>query len=125
MVHLRSYIVKDSKFDEFWDELTEQNYFDNWMPNSHPESFYNLFVGEYPWAQSYHDLNNPYHGHDGWSKGNRKRLSRNVLSTTEHITLERGYDCSINGTFQINLPIDELINELGLDWLGKRRLFLS
>ena len=98
------------------------------MPNAHPGYFYKLFVGEYPWASSFFDLNTHYYGHDGWSnggwgRGDHEKLSKKVLSTTEHITMERGYDCSINGTFQITLPIDELINDLGLDWCGKEGYF--
>lgn len=123
--HLRSYLVHDSKFNEFWEELKSKDFFNNWMPNSHPGSFYGLFVGEYPWSTGYRDLNTYYYGHDGWSKGSREGLSRKVLSTTEHITLERGYDCSINGSFQIILPIEDVVNNLKLNWCGKEGYFFS
>ena len=53
------------------------------------------------------------------------KLSKKVIASSETLTIERGYDCSINDSILISLPNEEMIQSLQLDWNGMEGCFFN
>ena len=83
-----------------------------WMLN--PAKSYRIFFGEYGWSPAYrHD-----YGVEGWLKPD-VGCPVPVLPATFHYEKESGcYDCSVNETYTLRLPTQQLIESLGLKWHG-------
>jgi hypothetical protein len=111
---IKSYIVKREDLDKLYDWTKKQHFMGRWMPESH--EFYKVFLGEYPWAQSFIFHNAPYYGHDGWVDDARgTKIPVNILiSDDEYQSNGSSFDCSTDEAISIKLPAKWLVDEMGL-----------
>jgi len=110
-----SYLVKNDNNDKFFSWAKKQNYMGRWMPESN--SFYNVFLGEYPWSPAFSYINNPYHGRDEWVDGGRRnsKLPSKILVSNDHyLSSGSDIDCSTENSINIKLPHKLLVNEMKL-----------
>ncbi|HEX7997691.1 MAG TPA: AVAST type 2 anti-phage system protein Avs2 [Pyrinomonadaceae bacterium] len=114
---LNSYIVKREDIDVVFEWAKEQDFFGRWMPESH--ALHQVFLGEFFWSPAYEYHNIPYFHRDGWTRGHSERIPREVLLTNEEYMREdKGFDCSMDEGYVINLPTKWIVDGMALRWNG-------
>lgn len=124
-VILKSYLVRKRDIKAVFAWATKQNFMGRWMPQS--SEMTQIFLGEYPWAQSFQYKNIPYFNHSGWTRGSGKEgtIPKPILVTNDEYFWERGYDCSIKGTARVNLPAKLFVDGMKLRWNGYPGMFVA
>jgi len=115
---IESYIVKLNTIDAIYAWAVKQDFWNNWMPESHDTD---IFLGEFFWSPAFKYYDVPYYGLYGWTKGDAERrgIPGDVLvSTLRYSSHKSGYDCSINEDFGICIPAKELVHGMDLIWTG-------
>lgn len=111
---LKSYLVKKEDTKRVFDWTKKQDFMGRWMPGSH--EFYNIFLGEFPWAPAflYHYI--PYYHHDEWTDDARdKSIPAKVLVTNdEYLSSGSSIDCSTNESIRVKLPAKWIVDEMEL-----------
>jgi hypothetical protein len=83
-------------------------------------------LGEFFWTPAFEYHNIPYYYHEGWTRGQHKRIPKEVLVSTDQYMRERsGYDCSITDTMNIYLPAKWIADNMGLRWNGVEGYFFG
>lgn len=112
----KSYLVKDRDFKNTYEWAKRQDYMGDWMPKSY--EFYNVFIGEYPWAGSFLDIYTPYYSHDIWTRnsGDASRRVPDPILVTDDQYLSSGssLDCSTDEAISISLPAKWIIDKMKL-----------
>ncbi|RJR51410.1 MAG: hypothetical protein C4576_03660 [Desulfobacteraceae bacterium] len=111
---IRSYLVPKRSKNKVLTWAMQQRFMGRWMPESH--AFYQIHLGEYPWAPSflYHYI--PYYNHDGWTNdGRENKLPAKVLVTDdEYLSSGSSVDCSTTNPIRVKLPAKFLVDEMNL-----------
>ena len=112
---IQSYLVSKKDVKKVFDWARGQNFMGRWMPESH--QFYNVFLGEYPWAPAFIYYNIPYYNHDGWTDNAKsKKMPAKVLITDdEYLSSGSSIDCSTNETISVKLPAKWLVDNMNLN----------
>jgi hypothetical protein len=114
---LKSYIVKKSDIEEVFGWAKQQNFMGRWMPES--LNLHGIYLGELFWSPAYKHQHSDYHGYEGWTRGDRAAVPRNILATTEEYVWESGFDSSIDDLgVNVYLPCDWLAEHMDLRWSG-------
>lgn len=114
---IHGYIVKKAHLAAVFEWAKTQDFFGRWMPESH--ALYEVFLGEFFWAPAYEYYNVPYYHRDGWTRGHNDRIPHEVLLAAEEYTQEdRGFDCSMDEGYSINLPSKWVADGMALKWNG-------
>jgi hypothetical protein len=114
---LKSYIVKKSNIEEVFGWAKQQNFLGRWMPES--LDLHSVYLGELFWSPAYKHRHSAYHGYEGWTRGDRAAVPRNILATTEEYVWEPGFDCSIEDlSVNVYLPCDWLAERMDVRWSG-------
>ncbi len=92
------------------------DFWGRWMPEA-PE-VYRMFLGEYPWAQAAHYFQRPYYGDDGWTQPSHGCPVKVRVIAFEYLSEASGFDCSIEESFTLRLPVTDLVTGLGVRWSG-------
>lgn len=112
---LKGYLVNKSAINKVFQWARKQNFMGRWMPESN--EFYNIFLGEYPWAPAflYHYI--PYFYHDGWTDTGRKEKIPAKILVVEDQYLSSGssIDCSTNEAIRVKLPAKWLVDKMKLE----------
>jgi len=112
---LNSYVVRQDDTESFFNWAKNRNFTGRRMPESHP--FYNIFMGEFPWAPAFEFHNIPSNDDEGWIQGGEKEtIPSPVLVTCDNYAWETGIDCSIEESVQVLLPCKWLVDSLELEW---------
>jgi len=108
---IKSYIVESNDIKKFYEWTKKQNFMGRWMPESN--SFYEIFLGEYPNSVASEDLRGDY---NIWTKSGRgsKDLQIPVVVTDDSYLNEFTLDCSYNGSISVKLPCKWLVNKMKL-----------
>ena len=78
-----------------------------------------VFLGEFPWAESYRFHESPYYSHEGWTQGSDQHIPAPILSCADAYRGESSsLDCSVSDTIHITLPVRFLVEGMGLHWNG-------
>jgi hypothetical protein len=121
---LNSYIVRKSDVDELFEWAKKRDFMGRWMPESHETT--RVFLGEFFWAPAFKYHNIPYYNHVGWTRGQSKRVPKEVLVSTDQYMHEySGYDCSISKTINIYLLAKWVADNMGLRWNGVEGHFFN
>jgi hypothetical protein len=121
---IHGYIVKKAHLDAVFEWAKTQDFFGRWMPESH--ALYEVFLGEFFWAPAYQHFNVPYYLRDGWTRGHNDCIPHEVLLAAEEYTQEdRGFDCSMDEGYSINLPSKWVADGMGLQWNGSAGHFFD
>lgn len=111
---VKSYIIKRKDSKKIFKWAKSQDFMGAWMPESH--QFYNVFIGEYPWAAAFLYHNVPYYHHDGWTANLRdKKIPAKILvSNDEYVSSGSSIDCSTNESIKIKLPAKWIADKMSL-----------
>ena len=111
---IKSYLVKEQDGVEVVQWAKRQHFVGGWMPESH--EFYNIYLGEYPWAPAflYHFV--PYYHHDGCVDNARgKQIPAKLLVTDDkYLSCGSSIDCSTNESIRVKLPAKFIADEMNL-----------
>ncbi|QSR86961.1 ATP-binding protein [Candidatus Methylacidiphilum infernorum] len=112
---IKSYLVREEDKDRVFDWAKRQHFWGRWMPESH--EFYQVYLGEYPWAPAflYHYI--PYYCHHyGWTDGSEdKKIPAKILVTDDqYISSDSSIDCSTSKAISVKLPTKFLVDEMKL-----------
>lgn len=111
---LKSYLVRKQDAKKVFDWAKEQNFWGKWMPESH--EFYNIFLGEFPWAPAslYHYI--PYYHHNDWTDTvrNKKIPAKVLVADDEYLSSGSSIDCSTNESIRVKLPAKWIVDKLRL-----------
>lgn len=101
---IKGYFIKMNNQTKFTNWAKKQNFMGRWMPVSH--EFYHVFIGEYPWAQSFLNVYKDYGFQNGWStQSDRRKIPVKVLITDNlYVSSGSSIDCSVNEAISIKLP---------------------
>jgi hypothetical protein len=114
---LHGYIVKSADIEELFEWAKVQDFFGNWLPDSH--ALHEVFLGEFYWSPAYEYHNVPYFHRGGWTRGHHEIIPREVLVSTEEYSQEdKGFDCSMDEGYLIHLPAKWIADGMGLRWNG-------
>jgi len=116
-VHLTGYFLHARDVRPFMNWAKGVDFWGRWMPD--PPEVYGMFLGEYGWSPAFRYFNQPYYGAEQWTNpGNGCPISVRIGSF-EYVKESGGFDCSINESYALHLPIYELVDRLGLQWTGR------
>ena len=122
---IKSYIVRSENVDELVEWLKDKNFEGRWMPESHHISnVSDAFLGEFPWSVSCQEVNQI----NDWTQytSSQEELPHPVLvTTTEYMSEEGGFDCSIDETISALIPSSWLIKNMGLKCSRKKFDFVD
>jgi len=111
---IKSYLVQARAGKKVFDWAKRQDFMGRWMPESH--EFYDVYLGEYPWAPAflYHDI--PYYHHDGWTDeyGGKKIPAKILVTDDQYLSSGSSVDCSTNEAISVKLPAKFLVDEMKL-----------
>lgn len=114
---LHSYVVRRKDIDELYEWGKQQDFFGNWMPESHALS--EVFLGEFFWSPAYEHFNVPYYQRTGWTRGYDDRIPGEVLLSAEEYSKEdQGFDCSMDEGYSFYLPTKWIADGMNLVWNG-------
>ena len=116
---LSAYLVKSDDEENLCSWARKNHFKSHWMPESQPQI--EVFLGEFFRLPAFEHFDNPYNGRAGWTRGNDSQhpLPCDVLVTTDSYLHEAGlYDCSIEESISIELPVKWLVDKMGLSWRG-------
>jgi len=111
---VKSYLVKKQNTKKVYEWAKKQDFMGRWMPESH--EFYNIFLGEFPWAPSFLYQYVPYYNHNEWTNDARnKKIPAKVLVTDdEYLSSGSSTDCSTNESIRIKLAAKWIIDGMKL-----------
>ncbi|HEY9683446.1 MAG TPA: AVAST type 2 anti-phage system protein Avs2 [Oculatellaceae cyanobacterium] len=110
-----AYIVRAPEAQKFHRWALKQDFFGRWMPET--PDFNDVYIGEYPWADSFRQINIPYFHRRGWSDETRKeKLPVPAIVAADEYRSEREYDCSTDSKVSFHVPCKWLIDSLKLKW---------
>jgi len=108
---IKSYIVRKEDAKKFFIWAKKQNFYGRWMPESN--SFYEIFLGEYPNSLAFEDLRGNYNIWVKPGRGNYE-LQIPVIVTDDSYLNEFTLDCSHSGSVSVKLPCKWLVNKMNL-----------
>jgi len=111
---VKSYLVRATDKDKVFKWAKRQHFMGRWMPESH--EFYDVYLGEYPWASAFLYHCTPYSHHDGWTgKAGDKRIPAKILVTDDqYLSSGSSRDCSTNEAIGVKLPAKFIVDEMEL-----------
>lgn len=87
-----------------------------WMPEA--EKVYGIFLGEHVWSPASRYFRLPYYGDDGWTQPTHGCPVKVRTVTCEYMREASGFDCSIEESYTLHVPVINLVNGLGIRWSG-------
>ena len=84
-----------------------------------------MFLGEHGWAPACRYFQQPYYGDDGWARPTEDCPVEIRAVAREYLREAGGFDCAIDESYTLALPIDDLVNGLGLRWAGRDADFVD
>lgn len=117
------YLLRAEDAEPFLKWAESVDFSGRWMPDA--ADSYRTFLGEHAWAPADRYFQTPYHGERGWTQPREgcpvKVRTMAFKYSREHTSL----DSSIDDSYELRLPIGELVTGLGLHWSGNGADFLD
>jgi len=117
------YLIRSQDVAPFMDWAKGMDFWGRWMPN--PPEVYRMFLGEHGWSPAAHYFGKPYYGDDGWIQPDHGCPAKIRVMAFEYLREASGFDCSVDETFRLRLPISDLMKGLRLQWSGNGADFLD
>jgi hypothetical protein len=116
---INTYLIQTEDVAAFKKWAKDVDFWGRWMPES-PE-YYEMFLGEYGWSPAAQYFQQQYcrdHGDDGLVQPNHDCPVKLKLITLKYLSESGGFDCSVDETFSLRLPIFNIVKLVGLKWSG-------
>lgn len=110
------YLVRADEAQLFLKWAEGVNFWGRWMPEA--AEVYGMFLGEHAWSPAASHFQQPYYGDDGWTQPDHGCPVKIRTLNLEYVHETGGFDCSTDNGFKIQLPNNDLINGLGIQWSG-------
>lgn len=123
---LSAYLVKSDDEENFCNWARKHHFKSHWLHES--QSQIGVFLGEFFRLPAFEYFDNPDNGRNGWTRGNDNQhpLPCDMLVTTDSYLHEDGlYDCSLEDTISIYLPVSWLVDKMELSWRGNDGRFFD
>lgn len=110
------YLVRADEAQSFLTWAEGVDFWGRWMPEA--AEVYRMFLGEHAWAPAAHYFQRPYYGDDGWTKPTQGCPVAVRTIPLKYLSEAGGFDCSVEESFSLQLPVDYLVTRLGIRWSG-------
>ena len=117
------YLVRADDAESFLRWAEGIDFMGRWMPEA--VGGYPMFLGEHAWAPASHYFQQPYYGDDGWTQPAHGCPVRVRTVTCEYMRETSGFDCSIEESYTLHLPVIDLVRGLGIRWSGRGADFMD
>ncbi len=117
------YLIRKCDVDEFLQWAEGVDFWEQHMPDTVKN--HEMFLGEHAWSPASQYFEQPYHGDNGWAQLNQDSSVKMRATALEYWREASGFDCSIDETYPLCLPVRELIETLALKWTGKGADFID
>lgn len=112
-----AYLIRMSDAGAFLKWAETVDFMGRWMPD--PPSVTGVFLGEHGWGPASRFFQKAYYGDDGWTQPRQGCPVRIRQVAVEYRKELGGYDCSVDNSYTLRLPAEELMTKLGLHWTGR------
>jgi hypothetical protein len=116
------YLIQKQDIQQFLEWSEGVDFWGRWMPDV--VSIHKMFLGEHSWSQASRYFQQPYYGDDGWIEPSHDCPVK-VRTIAFKYSHESGTDCSTEESYQIHLPVSELVTGLGIRWNGTEASFVD
>jgi len=99
------------------------DFWGGWMPEA--AKAYWMFLGEHAWAPAFRYFQRPYYGDDGWTQPNHDCPVKIRTVAFDYLSEASGFDCSVDESYTLRLPVSDLITGLGVRWSGRGADFVD
>jgi hypothetical protein len=116
---INGYLVRDQDQETFLKWAEDVDFYGRWMPNSLEE--YRMFLGEYTWSPAYRYFQQQYFydsGDKGWTQPDHGCPVKIKPIAFEYLREAGTFDCSVDESYSLRLPTEEVITSLRLQWSG-------
>ena len=124
----QGYFIHAADAAEFMSWAKKVHFWGRWMPESYRLLSGEMFLGEYPWSPAFdYFINSLDSDCDGerWSDARGKCPVPLMAVSFSYSAEGSGFDCSIDDGFSLNLPTENFVKRLGLEWTGKGADFID
>ncbi len=115
----RGYLIRAAGAPLFLKWAEGGDFLGSWMPDA--AVVYRMFLGEHAWAPASRYFQQRYdddYGEDGWAHPNHDCPVKIRTLAFEYLRETGGFDCSIDESYTLLLPGNDLVTGLGIRWSG-------
>ena len=114
-VRSKAFFVREEDSEAFlaWAKAVDHRGF--LMPD---QSISEIFLGEFMWSPAFQSLIQSYKEISGWTALEAGCPVAAQTATLDHRTESSSFDCSVDEGFTLQLPRQQLVAGLGLEWSG-------
>lgn len=124
---IHSYLIRTEDVERFQKWAKDMDFSGRWMPES-PE-YFDLYQGEYGWspaAQYFHQQYcHDYDTTDEWLQPSNNCPVKIKPISIRYSSGTGGFDCSVDESISLNLPIFSIVNEMDLKWSSNAADYLN
>ena len=118
------YLIQADDAQPFLKWAEGVDFWGRWMPEA--AEVYRMFLGEHAWAPAYHYFEQQYYGNgSGWTQPNHGCPVKICEVAFEYLREENGFDCSVDESYTLRLPVGELVTGLRIQWNGSNADFVD
>jgi len=117
------YLVRADDAQPFLKWAEGVDFWGRWMPDA--AEVYQMFLGEHAWAPASRYFQQQYYGDDGWTQPNHGCPCKIRTLAFEHLHEASGFDCSVDESFTLRLPVSDLVTGLAIRWSGRGADFVD
>lgn len=118
-----AYLIRAADMGAFLKWAETVDFLGRRMPD--PPQIYRMFLGEHGWAPASRYFQNTYHGDAGWTQPSDECPVKLCQVAVKYIKESSDFDCSIDDSYTLRLPAEELLTKLGLRWTGRGAEFAT
>jgi hypothetical protein len=83
-----------------------------------PAQVNHAFLGEHAWSHASRYFECPYYGDDSWTQPEQGCTVKIRVAALDYLCEDGGFDCSLDNSYSLFLPVRELVTALDLKWTG-------
>jgi hypothetical protein len=117
------YFVRTDEAQPFMKWAEGVDFWGQWMPQV--AEVYRVFLGEHAWAPASRYFQKQYYGDDGWIKPSNDCPVEVRTVAFKYLREVGNFDCSVDESFSLRLPVSELVTGLGIRWSGRGADFVD
>ena len=114
--NLNGYLLRQEDTEAFMAWAESVDFGGAWMPD--PPEFYKIFLGEHGWSPASDYFEQPYFGDSGWTEPGQGCPVRVRCIALEYLQESSTFDCSVDETLRLRLPVRDLLSGLRIRWSG-------
>ena len=110
------YLINLNDTAEFMKWAENQDLYGRRLPE--PAQLNHIFLGEHAWSHASRYFECPYYGDDGWTRPEQGCTVKIRVAALDYLCEVGGFDCSLDNSYSLFLPVRELVTALDLKWTG-------